>query len=473
MQIYKKTKIIATIGPASENKDVLARLIDAGMNVARLNFSHGDYPTHQKKINTINEFISQGANIAILLDTKGPEIRTGDFENDSAEFFTGDIVRIAMTPILGTKERFSVSYPHLYDDVSVGGTIRADDGRLNFQIDMKDEKNRELVCHVLNNRVISSKKNVCAPFTKLSMPFISEKDYNDIKFGCENNVDFIAASFTRCAQDILDIRKILHECGKEDIQIIAKIENQEGVDNLNEIIQIADGIMVARGDLGVEVPAEDVPVIQMQIIHECLRFNKICIVATHMLDSMVHNPFPTRAEVSDVANAVLEGCDSVMLSGETANGDFPIESVQMEARISHRMEDILDYHKLAENAYNSSLKTKNDAIAFSVANTVIMTGAKLIVAFSKSGTTSKRISNFRPQCPIISVSGDLKLIRKLTLFWGVYGYYNPIHHKTYEEFEVTAQRVAKEYGVKPGEIIVITGGDGFGSTNFMKIVTIK
>lgn len=473
MNITKKTKIIGTIGPASETKEVIKKLYDAGLNVARLNFSHGDHQTHLEKIKIINELINEGCNMAIMLDTKGPEIRTGDFENNLAVFNRGDVTRISMKPVLGTKEKFSVTYKELINDVKIGDEIKFDDGRLELEIIEIDHENEEIVCKVLNNHSIKSRRNCVAPFARLSMPFISEKDYEDIKFGCINKVDFIAASFTRRKEDILDIRKILKEYDAEDIKIIAKIENQEGVDNLEDILSVADGAMVARGDLGVEIAPEEVPLVQKQIVNSCLRLNKIVIVATHMLDSMQKNPTPTRAEVSDVSNAVFEMCDSIMLSGESASGDFPVESVLMESKIASRMESVIDYHRIAEKAFKYNEKSTNDAIAYSVANTVLLTDAKLIIAFSRSGATSRRISSYRPKCPIISVSSIASVVRKLCLTWGVYGFYCPSINRSMEEFENKANDIAKVYGVKPGEQVVITGGDGFGSTNFMKIVTVK
>ena len=469
--INKKTKVIGTIGPASDTKEMIRKLFENGLNVCRLNFSHGDHESHLEKIKIINELIDEGCNLGIMLDTKGPEIRTGDMENNLACFSRGDITRISMTPVLGNKERFSVTYPDLINDVNIGDEIKFDDGRLELKVIGKE--NNELVCECLNNHNIKSRRNCVAPFARLSMPFISKKDYEDIKFGCLNGVDYIAASFTRRKEDVLDIRKILEEYNATNIKIIAKIENQEGVDNLEEILSVADGAMVARGDLGVEIAPEEVPLVQKRIIKTCLRLNKIGIVATHMLDSMQKNPTPTRAEVSDVSNAVFENCDSIMLSGESASGDFPAESVLMESKIASRMESVFDYHKLAENAFKNNVKTNNDAIAYSVANSVLLTDAKLIIAFSKTGATSRRISNYRPKCPIISVSSNPDVKRKLTLYFGVYGCYCEKINRTMEEFEERANEIAKKYGIQTGQTIIITGGDGFGSSNFMKILTVK
>ena len=473
VNINKKTKVVGTIGPSCDTKEMIKKLYDAGLNVARLNFSHGNHETHLEKIKIINELINEGCNMAIMLDTKGPEIRTGDMKDNLACFERGNETRVSMTPVLGTSEKISVNYPNLINDVKVGDEIKFDDGRLELRIKDIDYEKKELVCDVLNNHNIRSRRNCIAPFARLSMPFISKQDYEDIKFGCLNHVDFIASSFTRRKEDVMDIRKILKEYNAEDIKIIAKIENQEGVDNLEEILEAADGAMVARGDLGVEIPPEEVPLVQKRIVAECLRLNKICIVATHMLDSMQKNPTPTRAEVSDVSNAVFEKCDAIMLSGESASGDFPVESVAMEAKIASRMESVFDYHKISEKALHNRNFSGDDAIAFSVANTVILTDAKLIIAFSKSGATSRRLSSYRPSCPIISVSSLNSVVRKLCLNWGVYGYYYPNVIRDMNFFETAANDIAKKFGVQPGEVIVMTGGDGMGSTNFMKIVKVK
>ncbi len=469
----KKTKIVATIGPVSESKEVITRLISAGMNVARLNFSHGNHETHLEKINTLKELIAEGANIAIMLDTKGPEVRTGEFINGSACVTKDSIVRISMKPMLGNNQKFSVSYPGLYDDLKLKDIVRLDDGRLSLQVIEKDDAAHELVMKALNEHVLSNKKSLVAPFSRLSMPYISAKDEADLVFGCKNDVDFIAASFTRTAEDVLQIRNILNEHHHEHIQIIAKIENREGFNNVDSILEVADGIMVARGDLGVEVDPEEVPIMQKELVKKARQKGKVVVVATHMLDSMQYNPTPTRAEVSDVANAVFESTDSVMLSGESASGHFPVESVQMERRIASRVEEVLNYHKLAERGFTNSHADHNDSIAFSVANTVLLSDAKLIICFSKSGATARRISYYRPKCPIVSISNRKEVKRSLCLTWGVYGYYLEKYNDTLVDFEKIASRVAKEYGLNKGETVVITGGDGAGNTNFMKIVEVN
>ena len=467
----KKTKIVATIGPACEKKEVLAKIIDAGINVARLNFSHGSHEEHLGKIVRLKEFEKEGHTIAILLDTKGPEIRSGDFENGSATFKKGDVAKISMTPVLGTNELFSTTHAGLYDDMDKGDVIKFDDGRIAFKVVDKDEENRCLVVEAQNNHTIKNKRNCIAPFGRLSVPFISEKDRQDLIFGCEQQVDYVATSFTRRADDVRQVRELLDEYSPNKyIQIIAKIENQEGVDNINEILDIADGLMVARGDLGVELPPEDVPIVQKMLVKKAKERRKVSIVATHMLDSMCCNPTPTRAEVSDVANAIMDGCDAIMLSGETANGEYPVEAVEMQASIARKIESFLDYHKLAEEGFALSNQTNSDAIAFSVANTTLLTDAKLIVSFSFTGNTTRRMSSYRPECPIITVTPSIEVLKATALHWGVYGVLNDKHMSTVEEFEKKAIAVAKDLKIPDGSSILITSGDPkTGSTNFMKI----
>ncbi|MCI6357373.1 MAG: pyruvate kinase [Erysipelotrichaceae bacterium] len=475
MNISKSTKIVCTIGPASDTYEVLSNLIDVGMNVMRLNFSHGEYKDHLEKIKLIRQ-IEKDKNmvIPIMLDTKGPEIRCHLFKNGKAEIKRDSIVRISMTEILGDETKFSVTYPGLFDDVEIGNKIRIDDGNLELDIIEKDYEHRELVTKARNTHTITDRKGVNAPFARLSMPFISERDEQDLKFGCENNVDYVAASFTRRPEDIYEIRKILAKYGKPNIAIIAKIENQEGVDKIDEIIDAADGIMVARGDLGVEVPAEIVPVIQTKIIKKCRIKGKPVITATQMLDSMQKRPVPTRAEVSDVANAIQEGTDCVMLSAESASGDYPVLATEMQAKISRTMEKYLDYEHLATEAYDTSSKTYSDAISNSVANTALLIEAKLIITMSGTGITPRKISKARPCCPIICISSSREVLLKLGMFWGIYGILVERVPKTIEEMEVLAIDKARELGIEHGNSIILTGATpaGVAVTNFMKIINV-
>lgn len=474
--VRKKTKIVCTIGPASDNKETLEKLIDAGMNVMRLNFSHGEYKDHLAKINILREIEAErNIIVPIMLDTKGPEIRCHLFENDGVKVERDSIIRISMKEVLGTKEKFSTTHEGLYDDVKVGDHIKIDDGNLNLIIIEKDEENRELVCKAINTHFIKNRKGINAPFARLSMPFISSRDEADLKFGCENDVDCIAASFTRRAQDIIDIKAVLSKFGKPNMPVIAKIENPEGVENIEEILDVCDGVMVARGDLGVEIPPEQVPVIQKEIVTKCRIKGKPVITATQMLDSMQTHPTPTRAEVSDVANAISEGTDCVMLSAESASGDYPVEATSMQAKIAKTMERYLNYERLAQEAFDTSEKNNSDAISNSVANTALLIDARLIVCFSESGSTARRISKSRPICPILAVSNNRESLSILGFSFGVYGCYIPYIPQLIEEMEVFALVKAHLLGIEPGSPIIITGGTpvGVGKTNFMKIIYVN
>jgi pyruvate kinase len=378
-----------------------------------------------------------------------------------------------MTPVLGNRTQFSVTYAGLYDDCKVGARIRLDDGNLGFEVIQKDEKEHCLVAKALNHHTVKDERGVNCPDTNLSMPYISEKDYNDLVWGCENKVDYISASFIRNKKDIMDIRKVLDDHGGSNIKIISKVENTEAVAKLDEVIENSDGLMVARGDLGVEVPPEDVPVIQREMIMKCRRLGKPVITATQMLDSMQHNPNPTRAEVSDVANAVMESTDAVMLSGESASGEYPVESVAMQCKISARMEQFLDYEALNREAYETSNKTLNDALSNAVSNTALLLDAKLIVCFSETGSTARRLSKCRPCCPIISVSKERAACVDAMMGFGVYPKIIKHVPQFIEDMEVIAIHLAKASGIKDGSKIIITGGTpvGAGKTNFMKVIT--
>ncbi len=469
----RKTKIVCTIGPASESREMLAKLIDTGMNVCRLNFSHGDYVEHGKRIESIREVAAEkGANIAIALDTKGPEVRLGTFKNGAEEYQTGDIVTIVKEPIEGTHERFHIQVPEVFEDVEVGGMIRIDDGKMKLTI--IDKKDGELVCRIENPGFLKSKKGCNLPGVKLSMPFLSEKDINDIRFGCQNGIDYLFASFTRRKEDVLAIREILKEEGRENVQVIPKIENQEGFDNIESILEVSDGVMVARGDFGVNVDFELVPIYQKSIIKTANAMGKPVITATHMLESMQNNPRCTRAEASDVSNAVLDGTDCIMLSGESAAGLYPIESVQTMDKIARACEEILPYKERLYSSIKTSQRTVNDAIAISVSDATLNLDVAAIVAFTQSGTTARRLSKFRPKSPILAVTFDAATQRTLAANWGVTTIVSDIENDQANEFKL-ACTVAKAYGVKPGETIVIVAGypSGAGATNSMKIVSVK
>lgn len=472
----KKTKIVCTLGPASDTYERFSQLVDAGMNVMRLNFAHGDYPTHAAKIELSRRYEREhGVYIPVMTDMKGPEIRTGNFENGQVVMERGSLVRVCMKEVLGNAHQFSVNYSNLYNDVNVGDHLKIDDGNLDLTIIEKDEANRELVVRAENTHLLKNHKGVNAPFARLQMPYISAKDEADLKFSCENDVDLIATSFTRRPQDIIDVKKILAKYGRPDIGIIAKIENPEGVDHLEAILELADGIMIARGDLGVEIPPEKVPLVQKRITHLCRVKGKPVITATQMLDSMQTHPRPTRAEVSDVANAILESTDSVMLSAESASGEYPIEATEMQAKIAATMEAELNYEQMADEAYKTSEKINSDAIANSVANTALLIGAKLIVCFTETGESAKRIAKARPCAPVIAVSNSRRTVLRLGLVWGLFPTLIPSIPQFIEELEVLALLKARQLGLKPGEHIILTGGTptGAGKTNFMKILMIN
>lgn len=468
----RKTKIICTIGPVSESKEMMAKLVENGMNIIRLNFSHGDYEEHGNRIKNIREVVKEtGKNVAILLDTKGPEVRLGDFENKQETYEKGEEVVIVREKILGTHEKFHIQCPEIFDDVEVGGTILIDDGKCRLTI--LEKKEGELRCRIENPHTLKSRKGCNLPGVKLSMPFVSAKDDADIRFGCKMGVDYIAASFTRRKEDVLAIRKILREEGRPDIQIIPKIENQEGFDNLREILEVADGVMVARGDLGVDVSFELVPLYQKKIIKTANELGKPVVTATHMLETMQQNPRPTRAEASDVANAVLDGTDAIMLSGESAAGDYPVEAVQTMDRIAKAMEPTLPYHERLKNAIKTSQRTKNDAIAISVADTSMTLDVAAVIAFTQSGNTARRISKFRPKAPIIAVTFDERTQRSLAMNWGVTTVLSEVANNQNNECEL-ARAIAREHGIKTGETIILVAGYpvGNGATNTMKIIEV-
>ena len=475
-QTFKNTKMICTIGPKSESKEMLSKLVDAGMNCVRCNFSHGDHAEQKARMDLIREINKEkGTHVAVLLDTKGPEIRTHLFENGGVDLVAGQTVRVAMNEVLGTAEKFSITYPGLINDVKVGGTILVDDGYVELTVNELDQANQEIVCTVKNSAFVKDRRGINVPGAKLNMPFISEKDRADMIFGCEMQVDYIAASFVRRAEDVLAIREIFAEQGNTHTQIIAKIENQEGVDNMDSILEVVDGIMVARGDLGVEVPAEEVPLIQKEIIAKCNAAGKIVVTATQMLESMQNNPRPTRAEVSDVANAVLDGTDAIMLSGESAAGKYPLEAVETMARIARRIEKELDHQELIARAIASSKRNVSSAMGLAVADTVEDLGAQAVIACTQSGATARAISKYRTSAPVVAATSCEKTATSLALYWGV----QPVvvaETSNTDELLATAAKVAEDFaGLEAGEIAVVTAGlpAGEGNTNLMKIHEVK
>ena len=473
LHIEKRTKIVCTIGPASDTPEMIRKLYEAGMDVMRINFSHGTHEEQLEKIKIIRNLEKEGIYVPVCLDTKGPEIRTGYMENGVIEIKKGQTIRITMKPMLGNSSKFSCSYSGLYDDVKIGDPILCDDGNLILKVKEKDEKEREIVVIAENDHPLKDQKGMNIPNSDLSMPFISAQDEKDLEFGCEHNVDGVFASFVRRPEDIRDLKAILAKYGKPDIPVFAKIENPEGVRKIDEIVKVADGIMVARGDLGDEIPPENVPLIQRRIIKLCRKLGKPVITATQMLDSMPSPPRPTRAEVSDVATAIDESSDCVMLSGESASGKYPSESVQMQKRIAIAMERELPYENLAKEAFDSSTRTVNDALANSIANTALLIGAKLIVNFSQTGRSSQRISKARPSCPIVSITNSRKACLESAWYWGVYSHLIKTSMPDFiEEMEALALKVARDLGIPQGSPIIIAGGTptGAGKTNFMRIV---
>ncbi|WEG74166.1 pyruvate kinase [Vagococcus intermedius] len=469
----KKTKIVCTIGPASETVDMLVELMNSGMNVCRLNFSHGDFEEHGNRIKNIREASKiSGKRVAILLDTKGPEIRTHDMAGGSKITIVKDsTVRIAMTQVEGTPEKFSVTYEDLIKDVQPGSHILLDDGLIDLEVVEIDTAANEIVTIAKNEGLLGSKKGVNVPGASINLPGITEKDAADIEFGIKNDVDFIAASFVRRPSDVLEITRILDENNATHIQIISKIENQEGIDNLDDILKVSDGLMVARGDLGVEIPTEEVPVAQKLMIKKCNAIGKVVITATQMLDSMQHNPRPTRAEASDVANAIYDGTDAIMLSGETAAGDYPVEAVQTMHNIAVRTEEALvDQDAFALKKYGKSDMT--EAIGQSVGHTARNLGIKTIVAATESGHTARMISKYRPKSHIVAITFDERKARGLSLAWGVFPTVTDKPSSTDDMFDL-ATEVSQEQGfAKEGDLILITAGVPVGergTTNLMKI----
>ncbi|MEG0727243.1 MAG: pyruvate kinase [Erysipelothrix sp.] len=475
MREMKKTKVICTIGPASESPEMIEKLAKEGMNIVRFNFSHDVQENHLKRMERVREVSDRiGMSLAILLDTKGPEIRCGDLENGAVEFAEGDIVKVGFdADYVGTKERFTLLVPEVYNDVQVGNYLLIDDGKIRLTVIDKDDK--DLICRIENPGFVKTRKGVNIPNVVLSMPFLSDKDRSDITFGANNGIDFIAASFVRRAQDVLDIREVINAAGKPDIQIIVKIENQEGFDNLESILEVADGVMVARGDLGVEVKTHLVPIYQKQIIKTANKLGKPVITATHMLESMQQNPRPTRAEASDVANAVLDGTDAIMLSGESAVGNYPVEAVRVMREISLAMEAIIPYRERLEHSIKTSKRTMQDSIGMSIAETTLnLDDVEAVVAFTQSGTTARRISKYRPNVPVIAVTFDREVQRRLAMTWGVIPVFSDVRNDMTNDDEL-ASAFAKSYGVEPGKKVIIAAGypTGTGNTNLMKIIEVK
>jgi pyruvate kinase len=470
----RRTKIVATIGPASEGLEILVRLIEAGVDVARLNFSHGTQDEHETRIKSIRRAAATvGKPVAIMIDLKGPEIRVGTFEAGKVDLAEGDVFTLTTEQCVGNQERVWVQYPDIVGDVPVGGYLLLDDGNITLQA-------TELTATSIRTKVIvggtlSDRKKVNLPGVKVSLPALSEKDMNDIRFGVRMGVDFVAGSFIRKAQDVLDIRRVIEEVGGNQ-HIIAKVESQEGFDNLENILQVANGLMVARGDLGVEVATEEVPMMQKRMIERANQLGKPVITATQMLESMVTKPRPTRAEASDVANAIIDGTDAIMLSAESAAGHYPVEAVKTMANIAARVEAELDYEGILNRKRRTGqLGTVTDAISHATVTSAADLGARAIISGTRSGFTARMVSKYRPASPIVAVTPDEAVARKLNLVWGVTTVVKPETPDTDAMMDRAVEGALETGIVQNGDLVVITAGVPAGvqgTTNLIKVHTV-
>ncbi len=468
----RKTKIVCTIGPASDNKEVLIGMAKAGMNVARLNFSHGTHEEHLAKINLIKEVRDElNLPIALLLDTKGPEYRIKTFAKERVYLNDGDEFIFTTRDVEGDEHIVSVSYPKLHEELKPNDRVLVNNGLLIFTV--KEVRGQDIVCTVLAGGEISNRKSMSFPNKVLKQIYLSEQDKADLKFGIENDVDFIACSFVSCRQDLIDVKNYLETIGGKEVGIIAKIENQSGIDNIEDICEECDGIMIGRGDMGVEVPFEKLPAIQKQLITKCRLLGKRVITATEMLESMIHNPRPTRAEISDVANAVYDGSSAIMLSGETASGKYPVLTVATMSRIAESTEGSIHYaRRFTDTEFH--IKNTVDAISHATVGMSIDIGAKAIAVCTLSGTTARMVSRFRPPVDIMGLTTDKKTWYKLALSWGVTPVIIDVYDSTDVLFYTAKQRVKDIYDLKSGDRFVITGGTSgsIGNTNLIKIETV-
>lgn len=470
----RKTKIICTIGPASESEEKLRELMLAGMNVARFNFSHGTHEEQKIKFERVDKVRKElGLPVATLLDTKGPEIRLRDFEGGKVELKDDQIFVLTTEEIPGTSERAAISYKNLKNDISVGTTILIDDGLIEMKVEAIEGE--EISCRVINGGPVSNHKGVNVPGAVLSMPYISKADRLDILFGIEMDFEFLAASFARTKEDILEVRQILDEHGSK-MKIIAKIENMQGIENLEEILNVSDGVMVARGDMGVEIPMEEIPVTQKKMIKLAVAQGKHVITATQMLESMIKNPRPTRAEVTDIANAIYDGTTAIMLSGESAAGLYPVEAVKTMARIAESAENDINYRGRMNDIGIEAKKHITTAIAFATCSTAMDLGAAAIITVTLSGFTAEAISRYKPSCQIIGCTMDTRVHRQLNLLWGVTPLQIPLENDAEELFAVAVKESKKAGYVKAGDIVVITAGVPLsiaGKTNMIRVVEVE
>ncbi len=463
----KKTKIITSIGPASNEPEVFEKMVLNGANVARINFSHATIEEREKAVSTVKKVRNKlNTNIAILYDTKGPEFRNGNLEGDEINLVPGKTIKIVKDKVLGNEERFSVNYPEVLDNLEVGNTILLENGLMKIEVIEKEED--FVNCKIISGGVLGNKKSLNVPNVKLDIPFINDVDYEDIVYACRHDGDFIALSFVSCKEDVLKVRDILKEQGREDIKLISKIESMTGIENIDEIIEVSDGIMVARGDLGVEVPMTKLPIYQKKLIEKCREKGKVCVVATEMLESMKKNLRPTRAEVSDVANAVLDGTDAVMLSGETTSGKYPVETVKY-------MSDIcIEAEKYYDNSFRNKTKTGvTETIVASVVESSKIFDIKVVVASTVSGYSARGISNLKPDCYILATCTTSEVARSLALNYGVITTVVPFVHSADEVVEIAREEAIRVFDLKKNDKILITGGFSKNTekriTNFMKI----
>ena len=469
----RKTKIICTIGPASESEDKLRELMLAGMNVARFNFSHGDYDEHRAKFErTVRIAKELGIPVATMLDTKGPEIRLRDFEGGRVQLEAGQTFALTTEEIMGTSKRASITYKELKNDIKIGTNVLIDDGLIAMTV--KEITDTDIICEVINGGYISNHKGINVPGANLSMPYISDTDRADIMFGVKMGYDYVAASFVRCKEDVESVRSIIKENGGR-MKIIAKIENMQGIHNLDEILEVSDGIMVARGDMGVEVPMEEVPVIQKKMIKKATRLGKVVITATQMLDSMIRNPRPTRAEVTDVANAIYDGTSAIMLSGETASGAYPVEAVKTMSRIAERTEKDIGYDSRLRKRSEEGKEDMTTAISHACCTTAMDLKTSAIITVTMSGFTARMISRYQPECPVIGCTVDEVVYRQLSMLFGVVPLLIEKKDNTDELFKAAVDASRNAGLVKEGDWVVITAGIPLGvsgNTNMIHVAEV-
>lgn len=472
----RKTKIVCTIGPSTDDDNIMRQLMKSGMDVARFNFSHSDHEVHRQRFETVCKLRDElGLNIATLLDTKGPEIRLGDFKDHESVYVNdGDKFTLTTNCVEGTNEISSISFKHLPKDVSVGSRILINDGVIEMVVEAVNDT--DIVCKIIHGGKLSDHKGVNVPGVKLSMPYISDADMADLEFGAKMGFDFIAASFVRTSADVIYLRKFTQSLGWNNTRIIAKIENAEGVENIDEILEAADGIMVARGDMGVEIPFEQIPAIQKELIHKAYNAGKQVITATQMLESMITNPRPTRAEITDVANAIYDGTSAIMLSGETAAGDYPIEAVKTMALIAETTEKDIDYISRFKKREDSRSSNVTEAISHATVTTAHDLGAAAILTVTKGGSTARMLSKYRPKCPIIGLTTDSTTCHQMNLSWGIIPGIIKEQTNTDDLISHAIDYSLKNGYIKHGDLVVVTAGVPLGmsgTTNLIKVETVK